>query len=81
MRPDECECVSSVSGRARAPTRSQRTRERTSHGPRSATRRTRVDRAGPSARPRAARVLATGLLDVVHTSFGRLMGREHVNCV
>ena len=21
-----------------------------------------------------------GLLDVVHTSFGRLMGREHVNC-
>ena len=22
-----------------------------------------------------------GLLDVVHTSFGRLMGREHVNCV
>ena len=21
-----------------------------------------------------------GLLDVVHTSFGRLMGRDHVNC-
>ena len=25
-------------------------------------------------------VCGVGLLDVVHTSFGRLMGREHVNC-
>jgi hypothetical protein len=46
---------------ARAPTRAPRARARTSHGPRSATRRTRVDRGGPSARPRAARALAAAL--------------------
>ena len=45
-------------GRARVPTCAPRARARTSHGPRSATRRTRVDRGGPSARPRAARALA-----------------------
>ena len=36
-------------GRARVPTRAPRARARTSHGPRSATKRTRVDRGGPSA--------------------------------
>ena len=49
-------------GRARVPTRAPRARARTSHGPRSATRRTRVDRGGPSARPRAARALAAALI-------------------
>ena len=47
---------------ARARRRARHARERsTSHGPRSATRRTRVDRGGPSARPRAARALAAAL--------------------
>ena len=54
-------------GRARAPTRAPRARARTSHGPRSATRRTRVDRGGPSARPRAARALAAALHSLLHT--------------
>ena len=57
-------------GRARVPTRAPRARARTSHGPRSATRRTRVDRGGPSARPRAARALAPPYLTPPQTLGG-----------